>query len=214
MLYKNLVDIGLKNYLDVYFSNEEWFLEAYLEKLDVFIANKGIRQKNILRRKFQYVTDHLVVNDHIYELLVALVFHPNGLFQDNPPETSSPDIIDGEICIEVKNINAEPKEIERIKTIVPNTVSYGPFPNDSDFEKRFNEKFSHRVNKAKKQIGNSGIIYIIWDTAIMGSAKRKSKIDKLLKKLSLEEMKQNPSIQIKTLDFENLRKLVSESKVR
>lgn len=211
MLYKNLVDIGLKEYLNSIFSNDEWFSVAYLEKLDIFVAKKDNLQKEILRRKFQPIKDHTSANDHFYELMIALVFHHNGLFQDSQSVISSPDLIDGGICIEVKNINAEPEEIERIKKIVPDTISHGPFPSDLNFKKRFTEKFSYRVDKGKKQINNDGIIYLIWDTAGKGSTKRKPEIDILLNKLSSEEMERNPGVKIITLNFADLRRMVAES---
>ncbi len=210
MNYTNLVNIGLRDYLNTYFFYKEWYRETYLERLDTFVACKSDEQKNILIKKFEHLTDHVIINDHLYELMIGAVFHPNGAFQ-NVTLGSSPDIIDQGVNIEIKNINSEPEEIERVKIMIPNTVSYGPFPSDSDFENRLRKKFLLRVDQGKKQIQNKGIIYIIWDTSLKGSTERIPKIEKLFRNLCVEEKKLSPDVTIVTFDFEKLRRLVSNT---
>lgn len=210
MLYKNLIDIGLKNYLNTYFFNKEWFEEIYLKKLDAFVAKKSKNQKDIIRSKFKSLTDHAIINDHLYELMIAIAYHPTGEFQDNPSSEFSPDLIDNGVNIEVKNINAEPSEIERIKLIDPDGVSNGPFPDDANFEARFRKKFSLRVDKAKQQISNKGKVYIVWDTSLKGSTERIPRIEKLLKDLCEQEKHLSPDVEIVTLDFEKLRELIAK----
>jgi len=205
-----LIDIGLEDYLDTYF-DKEWVIEDYLEKLDAFVARKSNDQRNILHCKFKPLTDHTSITDHLYELMIGVTFHSRGEFQNNNPTGPSPDIIDKGVNIEVKNINAEPDEIERTKTIIPGAVSYGPFPDDANFTVRFKEKFLLRVTKAKKQIADKGIIYIIWNTSVKGSTERKPKIQKLLDDLCVEEKSKSPDIEIITIDFVDLRELVAKS---
>jgi len=209
--YKNLIDIGLEDYLDTYFFGKEWVIEDYLEKLDKFVARKEENQKNILRKKFQSLTNHTIINDHLYELMIGVTFHPMGEFQDSSSDELSPDILDNGVSIEVKNINAEPSEIERIKKIIPDNISYGPFPSDSNFESRYRDKFSLRVTKAKRQVAGKGIIYIVWNTSLKGSTGRKPKIENLFKELIAEEKLQSPDIEIIAIDFQDLRELVVKS---
>lgn len=211
MLYKNLVGIGLSSYLDTYFFNDTWTVEPYLEKLDQFVSQKNNKQKEILHRKFHSLNNHTIINDHLYEIMIGAVFHPAGDFQDNDSTENSPDIIENNIKIEVKNINAEPAEIERVKRIIPDTMSYGPFPDDSNFEQRIREKFSQRVDKAKLQISGKGIIYIIWDTSLKGSTERKPKIKNLFATLISNEKEKFPDIEIVAIDFQDLRNLVAKT---
>ena len=207
-MYKHLVEIGLENYLNEYFFNQSWLTESYLEKINKYVGCFTQEQKTILKKKYSKISDHRSANDHFYELMVGYVFHPNGFFLDDNISGGSPDIVDSNVKIEIKAINAPAAEIEREKTIVPDSVSYGPFPDDDCYESRFTEKFNFRVNKAKRQISDSGFIYIIWNSTLKGWSKRKPIIEALLDNLSKEAETKCPGIKIKTICFEDLRELV------
>ena len=97
---------------------------------------------------------------------MACAFHPNGLFQKEVYKTKSVDLVDNGIQIEVKTINASPDEIERIKELKADSARYS-LPKDTEYESRINTKFKQRVKKAKKQIKNNGIVYIIWDSTLV-----------------------------------------------
>lgn len=207
-MYKNLVEIGLKKYLDEYFFNKSWSAKSYLEKLDSYVGALGIEQKEILNKKYSKISNHRSINDHFYELMVGYVFHQSGIYPDDNIFGGSPDIIDGNVLIEVKAINAPATEIERVKIIVPDSVSWGPFADDKDFESRFKEKFDFRVDKAKEQISNKGLIYIIWDSTLKGWTSRRSQIEILLKMLGEDFESSYPEIKIKSIYFGDLIEMV------
>lgn len=207
-MYENLVEIGLKEYLNEYFFNQAWFSESYLEKLDSYVNTLNLEQKEILRKKYSKISDHRSANDHFYELMVGSVFHPKGTYPDDNVDGGSPDIIDNNMMIEVKAINAPAAEIEREKTIIPDSVSHGPFPDDVDFESRFKEKFAYRVNRAKKQISDKGLIYIIWNSTLKGWSERKPQIEALLDELSKSAESDCVGIKIRPICFEDLRKMI------
>lgn len=208
VMYKNLVKIGLRKYLDTYFVSEKWVSETYMEVVNTYVGLKTEREQNILRKKFERITDHSEANDHFNELLIGTAYHPKGVFQEDNATGGSPDLLDNGIAIEVKTINAPPKEIERQKTILPGVVYYGPFPDDNNFENRFADKFNLRLEKARNQIGNSGLVYIVWDSTINGWSERKNKIIEVLDRLVSEHKNEYPEVTIKHIFFGDLRDLV------
>lgn len=209
-MYQYLVEIGLKRYLDNYFFQERWIFEQYLENLNNFIASKSDEQKRVLRNKLSKITDHLSLNDHFHEIMVAYVFHPNGFFQDDGVVGGSSDIVDNGIYIEVKTINADPEEIERIKVLVPDS-SRNFLPKDLSYDERFRQKFEQRITKAKEQINGSGIIYLVWDSTLVKEwSKRKILIENLLSDLIQEGKFKLPNIKIKVFYFGDLRDMIAD----
>ncbi len=207
-MYQSLINIGLKKYLDDYFCNKKWHFEQYLENLNLFVAFKDDKQKKILKEKFSKKLNHLSINDHIHELMVACAFHPMGLFQNETTDKSF-DLIDNRIQIEIKTINASPNEIERIKTLRLNSFGNSP-PEDTEYESRIRKKFKQRIDKAKEQLKNHGIVYLIWDSDFgIGWDDRKKEIAQLLKKLISEEKQFSPNLEIIAVYFEDLRTMVS-----
>jgi len=210
-MYQSLVKIGLKKYLNEYFFNKEWLSEEYLEKLNSFVALKSKEQQAILKNKFTKKLSHLSANDHLHELLIACAFHPNGLFQKEIPDTSSSDIIDNGILVEIKTINASPDEIERIKALVPNSVR-NSLPKDNEYEARICQKFKQRIEKAREQVKDNGIVYIVWDsTFVINFRSRKTQIERLFERLILTEKKKSPNLKIQIVYFEDLREKVAKT---
>jgi len=211
-MYENLVKIGLKKYLDKYYSPRGWFSETYMEFVDTYVGLKSQEEQKILLKKFERIQNHHEVNDHFNELMIGTAYHPKGVFQEDNTQGGSPDLVDKGISIEVKSINAPPKEIERQKAILPGVVYSGPFPDDENFENRFTDKFHLRLAKARDQIGNSGLVYIVWDSTIQGWSERKDRIAEVLDKLISEHKKEYPEICIKHIYFGDLRELVAARK--
>ncbi len=140
-MYPHLIEIGLQKYLNNYFFNKEWLLEKHLENLDKFIASKDEKQRDILKGKFSKINEHVSLNDHFHEIMVAYIFHPKGIFQEDGFLGGSPDIIDNGILIEIKTINPSPKELERIKILplIPLETHYLRTQNmKRDLEKNLN----------------------------------------------------------------------------
>lgn len=209
MMYDNLVKIGLRNYLDKYYDSNEWQSEAYMEAVNTYIGLKSDNEKDILRKKFKRIKNHPEANEHFNELMIGLAYHPEGIFQEGNLAGTSSDLIDKGVSIEVKTINAPPKEIERQKSMSPGIVYSGSFPDDENFENRFAEKFYLRLQKARKQIKKSGLVYIVWDSTTLGWSDRKNKIKEVLDKLVSEHKKEYPKITIKHIFFGDLRELVT-----
>jgi hypothetical protein len=208
-MYENLVKIGLKSYLDKYYDSKEWFSETYMEVVNTYVGSKTDIEKDILWKKFECITSHSEAGDHFNELLIGAAYHPEAIFQEDNVTGGSPDLVDKGISIEVKTINAPPKEIERQKTTTPGVTFSGSFPEDVNFEKRFTDKFNLRLEKARMQINNSGLVYIVWDSTIKGWSDRKNKIENLLNKLASGHKAEHLDITIKHIFFGDLREIVA-----
>jgi hypothetical protein len=208
-MYENLVQIGLRNYLDKYYDSKEWFSETYIEVINTYVGLKTDIEKSILLKKFESITSHSEANDHFNELMIGAAYHPKGIFQKDNVTGGSPDLVDKGISIEVKTINAPPNEIERHKSTTPGVVYSGPFPEDVNFENRFTDKFNLRLEKARMQINNFGLVYIVWDSTIRGWSGRKDKIEKLLNRLASEHKTKYPNITIKHIFFGDLREMLA-----
>jgi hypothetical protein len=205
-MYKNLINIGLEEYLNSYFFNETWIRDGCIENIDNYVGSLSEAQKKILSKKFTNQNDFTRANDLFYELLIAYTYHQNGQFQEG-----SPDIIDDSINIEVKNINTIKEELERIQNLTPNSVRTGPLPEESNIEDRFKERFERHFKKAKSQINSKGKVYLIWDTTLSDFSENKEKIESILNNLCNEEMKKYPDIEIIHIFFGDLKKKVDST---
>ncbi|MFA6297384.1 MAG: hypothetical protein WC629_02370 [Candidatus Paceibacterota bacterium] len=211
-MYQSLIKIGLEKYLKEYFFEKEWLFERYLENLDIFVSSKDCSQKDILKNKFKENLSHLSLNDHLNEVMVACAFYPKGLFQKESKGVKSSDIVDCGVEIEIKTINADSNEIERIKVLKPNSMRDN-LPKDLGYELRICEKFKQRIEKAKKQIKNNGVVYIVWDsTLVVDWENRKNMIEILFKKLIELEESIYPDLTIKTIFFGDLREIIASQK--
>lgn len=205
-MYKNLIDIGLKEYLDSYFSNQTWIKDKCLENIDNYVGNLSETQKVILSKKFINQKDFTRANDSFYELWIAYVYHQNGQFQEG-----SPDIIDNNINIEVKNINTTKEELKRVQNLIPYSVQTGPFPEETNLEERFKERFERHFGKAKGQIRSNGKVYLIWDTTLSGFSVNKEKVEKILNNLCSEKNIDYPNIEIIRIYFGDLKEKVENT---
>lgn len=205
-MYPSLQSIGLKLYLDEYFFNEEHIQERWLTKLDAFVENLSDDQKLVLKEKFKSNLPHLSKNDLLHEIMVACAFYPQAKFNGG----AGPDLVDGNICIEIKTINTSPIEVERVKNLVPNSTRYS-IPKDGGFEKRIESKFDFRFKKAIKQINHDGTIIIVWDSdLVVRWESRKRKIETLLKTLVEREKPKESKVIVKTIFFGDLRELLAK----
>jgi hypothetical protein len=206
-MYTNLVEIGLKEYLDNYFFNKTWIKDKCIENIDAYVSNLSESQKKILSKKFINQSDFIRANDSFYELWIAYVYHQNGQFQEE-----SPDLIDNNINIEVKNINTTKEEIERIKKLVPNSRGANIFPQELNLKERFEERFERHFQKAKDQIKSDGKIYLIWDTTL-GFDMNKSEIEGILNDLCKEKSIDYPNIEIIHIYFGDLKEKVQNTQL-
>lgn len=202
-MYKNLVEIGLKDFLNDYFCNQDWVMDKCIENIDAYVKIFDEDQKQILLNKFKNQKDFRRANDSFYELWIAYVFHQNGKFQ-----IDYPDIIENGENIEVKNINTTPEELDRIKTLQPNIINDSPFPEDLNLQERFNLRFERQINKALPQISHRGKIYLIWDTTIKGFSKNKEEITRILNNLCDDKKIIYPKVEIIHLYFGDLKERV------
>ena len=205
-MYQSLQSIGLKTYLDGYFFNGQYLHEKWLKRLDYFVSCLSEEQKVILKKKFQKNLPHLSKNDLLHELMVACAYYPQAQFNG----ASGADLINGEISIEVKTINASPTEVERIKNLIPDSTRTS-IPEDIDFEKRFENKFQVRARKAVEQLKHVGILVIVWDSdLVVGWEGRKKKIETLLNRLAENNKRSELNVEIKTVFFGDLREMLSQ----
>jgi|GEM_PF-3035699 len=205
-MYLNLVEIGLKCYLDSYFV-DGWTHDSFVISLNKFVGKKSSGQKRILKSKFSKKQKHLFTNDILHELMVACVFHPNADFLTEG-NSKTHDLLDGGIKIEVKTINASTEENDRIEAIVDGAIR-NSIPEDLDYKNRIKTKFNLRVDKAKEQIG-TGVIYIIWNSDLVKRwEERKREIEAFLSFLVSEQKKLLRNIEIRTIYFEDLKEKIS-----
>jgi len=208
-MYKSLIQIGLEKYLNEYFFERDWLFEKYLENLDIFVSSKDDSQKCILKNKFKNNLSHSSLNDHLNELMVACAFYPKSLFQKESKGIKSPDIVDFGVEIEIKTINSDPSEIERINVLKPNSMRSN-LPKDLEYELRICKKFKQRVEKAGEQIKGKGVVYIVWDSTLVPDwENRKNIIESLFEKFIELEKNIYPNLTIKTIFFGDLREVVA-----
>ncbi len=200
-MYNYLKTIGLEKYLDEYFCNRTWKRESYLEKLDLFVSGKSEKQKVVLKDKFQINKTHRQLNDHVNEIKVACAYHPLAIFIKEDGELS-PDLLDNSLKIEIKTINESGDEAERHENMEPDRgyFYFGRRLTEKEetdtkvnVSRSVENKCLYHLNKATKQIENSGRIYLIYDWDILFKQDQNSRIHAPLTKNDIKNILESTS---------------------
>ncbi len=172
-MFDNLKKINLEKYLESYtgdISKEMWLIA-----LDDFISTLSEENINVLQSKINLEQNVYRINDLVYEIMIACVYHPKAIFVEESKKKNQKtyDLFDekSNLKVEIKSLNEGDDEKERHKKN-EFLCNVAKALTESEKEKLISiikKKCVKILEKAVEQIESKGKIYMIWDRNLFTS---------------------------------------------
>ncbi len=233
-MYKNLTNVGLKEYLDVLCGGPMWHEDSWLKKLDIFAGTLSEENLRIVRLKFGVNDTHQQKDDNVNELMIACAYHPTADFIPTQEGRKTSDLFDRSrnLKIEVKFLHEGEDETNRHRS--DEFCAFSRPLSGSELERRKTatttflgtKKCQELLDKAVSQLEDEGKIYLVYDYNLLSRDNRGTReepnwtapvhaplsgeeVGKVIKNYCTNFLTAYPNVSIEVIYFGDLRKRVA-----